>query len=724
MVYSSAHRQTANDAQAAEVAEAVFLTLAYRARKLGRNAVLAGWLFRTTRIACRKLPKSQRKRIQAPSNTLTSISEPSPSLSLWTNVAPKFDMALDRLPAKQRDAVLLQTLVGCTEAELAENLRISPRRAAKRVKRGLKRLARRLHKRRYPVKAETLALACALEGRGPAVTQGLSARILDLAEHSFGRKPAGRLVRRTLRSMAWARWRRRVKIGAPCAILLVATLIATGVYIDSRNGNSHLVAWFLEWSVRHQGRSIPGLAQAARSWPTAPETPALQAELIRSAADLYQITNIWLARLSFSADQWKSLEPRRVGPLPNFMQRDGTILLRNPKAHRSGLAGVLGYDFDWAHADFEFGSVPLRNVGARYKGNGTYLDSLYGLKRSFKVNLHKFTKGQQFGGVEEMNFSNLIEDRSYMSDALAYELFREAGVPAPRTAYAWLSISVAGQWDRKNLGLYLLVENLGSAFAAEQFGSKRTPIFKPVTYELFKDLGEDWSAYAAIYDLKTRATAAQERRVIEFSQLLSHASDTEFAQRLDKFLDLDEFAGFLAGLVFLSSYDSFLSSGQNFYLYLDPKSDKFGFIPWDLDHAWGGFPFIATPEERERASIWHPWVGKNRLLERVLSAEQFRKIYRARLEGMASRLFVPSRLFARIDEMARLLRSPVAAESTFRLERFDQAVSNQWLDRSEGGSGWGPDRPVHQLKRFIENRSKSVRNQLDGKSKGMLLKRL
>src|SRR5262249_9152707 len=155
-------------------------------------------------------------------------------------------------------------------------------------------------------------------------------------------------------------------------------------------------------------------------------------------------------------------------------------------------------------------------------------------------------------------------------------------------------------------------------FALEHFRSKKTPIFKPVTYQLFEHIGDAWPAYEPIYDLKTAATDAQKSRVIDFARLVSFADKSEFARRLGEFLDLDEFARFLAGEVLLSCYDGLLSDGQNFYVYLDPKSNKFGFIPWDLDLAWGGFFLLGTEFERQRASLWHPWVGENRFLERVM----------------------------------------------------------------------------------------------------------
>src|SRR5207302_2488984 len=117
-------------------------------------------------------------------------------------------------------------------------------------------------------------------------------------------------------------------------------------------------------------------------------------------------------------------------------------------------------------------------------------------------------------------------------DALAYEFFRDAGVRARRTAYAYLLVSVEWMWYRHSLGLYVMVEAVNGPFLAEWFGSKNIPLFKPVTYDLFKHLGDDWSAYAAIYDLKTKATPEQKRRVIDLARLVSYARDDEFSTRV------------------------------------------------------------------------------------------------------------------------------------------------------------------------------------------------
>ena len=362
-------------------------------------------------------------------------------------------------------------------------------------------------------------------------------------------------------------------------------------------------------------------------------------------------------------------------------------------------------------------------MAVRVKGNGTFLTSLRGDKHPLKVDLNKFVKGQKLGGTDGLAFNNLIEDFSFLSDATAYEFYRKAGVPAPRTAYAYLSLSVEKEFASKPLGLYLMLEPVDKDFAFDRFGSRRAPLFKPVTYELFKHLGESWPAYAGIYDLKTQATEQQLRRVIDLARLVTFATDAQFAAALGEFLDLEEFARYLACEVLLSNYDGFLSDGQNFYLYLDPRSNKFGFIPWDLDLSWGGFFLLGTTRDRQQASIWHPWVGEHRFLQRVLAVDEFKKLYRAQLEDLLARLFVPGRLRPRIDSLAQVLRSPVAAESAFRLRKFDQAISDKPLSPAPGQNNHGANRLPHQLKLFIDARALSVRQQLDGKSQGVIIQR-
>ena len=348
--------------------------------------------------------------------------------------------------------------------------------------------------------------------------------------------------------------------------------------------------------------------------------------------------------------------------------------MRNPKASRNGLAGVFGLDLPWSEADLEFGNAVFRDVAARFKGNGTFVDSQRTYKRPFKLELKKHVKGQVLAGRATLNFHNLTADASCLRDTLAYEFFREAGVPASRTAFARLRLTVQGRMDDRLLGLYVLVENPDAAWAREQFGIEGVALFKPVTYDLFKDLGDDWAAYQGIYDPKTKLKPSQSRRLIALAKFLTHSTDRALADRIGQFIDLDQFARFLACQVLLSNYDGPLSNGQNFLLYLDPRTELFGFIPWDLDHSWGEFGFIGSLEQREHASIWHPWVGDNRFLERMLTVPDVRERYRRQLEHLRATLFLPDRLSRRVDELVPIVRPFIREESAARLRKFEREV--------------------------------------------------
>src|SRR5687767_15899156 len=118
--------------------------------------------------------------------------------------------------------------------------------------------------------------------------------------------------------------------------------------------------------------------------------------------------------------------------MPNFIRPDGMRFLRNPQARRSGVAGVLGFEFDWTHASLELGGVAFTNVAARVKGN---VRSFYEPTRAYKVDLNKFAPGQKLGGLDELTFNSLVWDYSCLGEAWDLNSFARLACPprAPLT---------------------------------------------------------------------------------------------------------------------------------------------------------------------------------------------------------------------------------------------------------------------------------------------------
>jgi hypothetical protein len=526
---------------------------------------------------------------------------------------------------------------------------------------------------------------------------------------------------RWLPARGWKRWLALAAL-AGGALFLGLVLLVAGVFLAFQSPRVQ------SWAMGKAILLVPAPPEDLPGFPGLKPVyagPLASAAAVAGAGDIYRPTNVWTVHFKFTAPQWKNIAFKRVPAVPGWMQADGSVILRNANASRNGLAGTLGFDFPWSAADVELGGRGFTNVGVRFKGNGSFLSAVHSYRKPWKLDLERNAKEQSFGGRSRFNFGNLSADFSLLSDTLAYEFHRAAGGPAPRTAFARVFLSIEGQETNRLLGPYVMVENPDAEWAREQLGVKGVALFKPVTYELFNDLGADWTNYHAIYDPKTKTTPAQRQRVIDFARLHTQASDAEFAAQVGNFLDLDGAARFVAVEVLLANFDGLLGQGQNFLLSLDPRTDRFGFVPWDLDHAWGEFPHMGTPGQRERLDVWHPWVEPNRFLARLFAVEAFRARYRAELERLLATWFVPERLARRIDELAAAAR-PLAAEwSTNRLAKFEQAVGAEPVVRegAENSNPFSGDGAVWQLKHYVTVRAESVRAQLDGRETGAVVTR-
>jgi spore coat protein H len=412
--------------------------------------------------------------------------------------------------------------------------------------------------------------------------------------------------------------------------------------------------------------------------------------------DLFQPGKVRSIELRFTSEQWRAMEPAHGRNGIAFGRGEW---LQGPPGKRNGLASAMGIEFKYVHADLTIDNRSFRDVAVRFKGNGTYLQA--NGKYSFKIDLNEFVKGQNFGGLTKLNLHSNVTDPSWMNEPLSYRLYRDAGVPAPRTGYARVYLKIGA--ERRFAGLYSLVENIDSRFLERNFNDKGGALFKPVSTDLFRYLGADWAAYNQTYDPKESLTVDQKQRVIDFTRLVAQANDTEFASRLGEFIDLEEFARYMAVLVYLSDMDGILGPGQNFYLYLSPKTRKFSFIPWDQDHSFGQFPMNSSQDQRNNLSIHKPWIGRKRFLERCFAVPAFKTLYLRKLDEFSRAVFQPTRFAAQVDEIAALIRPSVQEES--KLDRFDRAVA-------------GTSRSYVPIKPFVKLRAQSIADQLAGKSQG------
>jgi spore coat protein H len=391
-------------------------------------------------------------------------------------------------------------------------------------------------------------------------------------------------------------------------------------------------------------------------------------------ADLFQPTKVWTAHLSFTPDQWKAMTPT-LGPRSPGSRFGGGEWLQGAPGGRNGWGAAQGVEFHYVHANLEVAGQTFRDVAVRYKGNGTYMDGRGSGKLPFKIDLNKYVKGQKLAGIETLNFHNNITDPGWMNEVLSYRLYRDAGVPAPRSTYVRVYLTVAGQFASRYAGLYTIAENVDENFLQARSGSGAGAILKPVSVNPFNDLGTDWSRYVQTYDPKTDLTKAEERRIIEFCQFVSHARDADFAARIGEYVDLDAFARYMAVLVWINNIDSLLDRGQNFYVHLSPATQKLTFIPWDQDHSFGGFVSVQSGAYAT-GSITKPWSDNIRFLARMFAVPAFRTAYLARMREFSDTIFKPARFAAQAVEIASAIR-PAIAEERGRTGGFEAVAAGR-----------------------------------------------
>jgi hypothetical protein len=230
---------------------------------------------------------------------------------------------------------------------------------------------------------------------------------------------------------------------------------------------------------------------------------------------------------------------------------------------------------------------------------------------------------------------------------------------------------------------------VGKEFIEEKLAAKKGALFKPVTPNPFDDLGDDWKNYKQTYDPKREPANEQKERVITFAKVVTKADDAEFAKKLPEFLDLDNFARYMALTTWLVDMDGILGVGQNYYLYLHPKTHKFMFFPWDQDQTFGQFPRGSTAEQRENLTIHRPWSSDSRFLERVFQSAEFKKLYLAKMQEFNSTILQPQTIRAQVDQLRSGFARSHSPGISRTIRRIQQSRRRRHGKHFHGTSGNG-----------------------------------
>lgn len=336
--------------------------------------------------------------------------------------------------------------------------------------------------------------------------------------------------------------------------------------------------------------------------------------------------------------------------------------------------------FTWFRADLEIDGRVVRDVGVRKKG---FLGSLDAERPSLRVELDEFVDGQKLDGLERLTLNNGKQDVSRLRQCLAYDLFREAGVAAPRCSFAHVTV------NRVDLGLYVHVEPVRKPFLRQWFGELAGDRDAGDGALWEGQLSDFRTGWLDTFEAKHEAMGPAEQALLEGVATAMEGDDDGLIERLDAVLDLEQFIAFWAVEALTAHWDGYAGNTNNFFVYAAPEGSadrRLRFIPWGVDQTFvDPRPFGGT-----RAVL-----ATGALARRLYLHPEGRRRFEARLREMLVTIWDEEALLATIETWSALVRP-----------------------HREPGSREAGDAAISELADFIVTRRDDIEGALDNPTAG------
>ena len=349
-----------------------------------------------------------------------------------------------------------------------------------------------------------------------------------------------------------------------------------------------------------------------------------------------------------------------------------------------------------------FGRVELAEVGVRHKGSYTLhhcWDDFGGVrsylaecaKLSFKLKFDFVDSGARFDGLKRLNLHAASSDLSKLRDLMAYQLYRDFGVDAPRAVPARLYVNGAFQ------GLFIAVEDVDGRYARAHYPEgPNGNLYK----EVWPSPGADDASFSAA--LSTNEELGDVTDFRAFADAVAQSTEATFEADMAPYVELEPILRYIAVDRALRNWDGIMAfylpwSPHNFYWYHDDGPEpRFHLIPWDMDTAlWAFDPYMhpeqwvtaepvpdfnSAPLDCEPRPVWEP-AGTVRItpprcdpfLDRLARAHWPRLVDLGRemLEGP----FAEAKLHALADRWEPIMAPIVAEDPTLDAGGWQAAVN-------------------------------------------------
>jgi hypothetical protein len=257
-------------------------------------------------------------------------------------------------------------------------------------------------------------------------------------------------------------------------------------------------------------------------------------------------------------------------------------VLKNQQPNPAGFTGgdPTESNYTYFQGTIWINGQETKNVGVRKKG---FFGSNDVTRPSLKVKFDEYEKHEPIVDVDTLTLNNNKQDQSLLSQFLAYQVFRDAGIHAPRSNFARVTV------NNKYLGVYSNVESIKKPWLKREFGNSNGALYEGTLAD-FHPIGSK--------NIEAKNKAAEDRHKVEaLSSLLAESNELSI-DKLNELIDVDYFIKYWTVENLLGFWDGYSANQNNYYLYFEAKSGKGYFIPWGADWVFtksGPFAMFNTP---------------------------------------------------------------------------------------------------------------------------------
>ena len=337
--------------------------------------------------------------------------------------------------------------------------------------------------------------------------------------------------------------------------------------------------------------------------------------------------------------------------------------------------------YTYVDASVTIDGISFPEVGIRKKG---FLGSLNAFRPSLKIRLNHVDKKASIEGLTNLTLNNNQQDHSLVSQFMGYALFNAAGSSAPRCAYARVTVNGV------NLGVYSHVESMRNPFLQRAFGNDRGSLYEGP----YVDFYEGWLGSFEFKRGKEKPGREKIHQLI--NALKGEGEDLESA--IGELVDLDSFYTYWAVEGLLGFWDGYSGNNNNFFMYLNPETDKFHFIPWGADSLFTKHSKLEHLND-PRAPISVKTQGL--IAHRLYQLQSGRERYAAAIKDILDNYWNESEMLSTIDQIEKMVTPHLIQPQQF----FGDDE-----DRRRGGKSFAD--AMEETRRFIRQRRADVTKEI------------